>query len=86
MNPLPGGRNHFERFNRRAIRAGLMPFDIPTVDRVAERADEAIFGAIVQDRKYVLHVHRLCDPIRTASTPPIRSLWQTKTTENCSQD
>jgi len=48
-------RDRIEHFYQRAIRGGLFPPDAPTVDTLAQRADDAIFGAIIRDRCHILH-------------------------------
>src|SRR6218665_2528540 len=50
--PMTEDRERLERSNRRAIRAGFLPPDAPTVSTLAERADD--FGAIIRDRCHVL--------------------------------
>ena len=46
-----------DRFYQRAIREVFLPSDAPTVDTLAQCADDALFGAIVRDRYHVLR-HR----------------------------
>src|SRR6218665_468905 len=47
-------RDRIERFYQRAIRGGVLPSDAPTVDTLAQRANDALFGAIIRDRSHVL--------------------------------
>src|SRR6218665_3847256 len=48
-------RDRIDRFYQRAIRGGFLLSDAPTVDTLAQRADDALFGAIIWDRCHVLH-------------------------------
>jgi len=50
----PGGRDLIDRFYQRAIRGGFLPSDAPTVDTLAQRADDALLGTITRDRCHVL--------------------------------
>src|SRR6218665_3173928 len=43
-------RDRIDRFYQRAIRRGFLPSDT-----LAQRADDALFGAIIRDRCHVLH-------------------------------
>jgi len=47
-------RDRIDRFYQRAIRGGFLPSDAPTVDTLAQRADEALLWAIIRDRCHVL--------------------------------
>ena len=44
----------YKGYNQRAIRGGFLPSDSPSVDTLAQRADDALFGAIIRDRCHVL--------------------------------
>jgi len=46
-------RDGIDRFYQRAIRGGFLPSDAPIVDALAQRADDALFGAIIRDRSHV---------------------------------
>jgi len=52
--PTADDRDRLERSNLRYVRAGFLPADAATVDTVSERADNALFGAIILDRRHVL--------------------------------
>src|ERR1043165_1099758 len=45
-------------FNNRLKRAGFLPQEAPTVESLANRADDALFKAIISEPKHVLR--RMC--------------------------
>ena len=68
-----GDRDRLERFTHRLRRAGFLPQEAPTVESLANRADDALFKAIISDPKHVLR--RMChdatgEPIQSATQAP----------------
>ena len=53
-----GDRDRLERFTHRLRRAGFLPQEAPSVESLANRADDALFKAIISDPKHVLR--RMC--------------------------